>query len=95
MSSTDGAAITNAEAALANAEALLKVHVSDSVGPDFAPMANDVVRMVCIQAAIQLMLVLSGGGDQFFSAEFLLLVFYIALGVMLYWLAVRKLLLFV
>jgi hypothetical protein len=40
------------------------------------------------------MLVLAGGDAKFFSSEFLMLVFYIALGVMLYWLAVRKLLIF-
>lgn len=76
---------------------LFTVDVSSTIGPDFAPMANDVARMVCIQVAIQLMLVLASGGANgiaFFSSEFLLLVFYIVLGVMLYWLAVRKLVVF-
>ena len=96
MSSSDGAAISNADAALST-DALFKIDVTSSIGSDFVPMANDVIRMVCIQAAIQLMLVLSGSdaGVAFFSAEFMLLVFYIALGVMLYWLAIRKLVLFV
>lgn len=79
-------------------DALVKIDLGSAIGSDFVPMANDVVRMVCIQVAIQMMLVLSSSGGEgiaFFSAEFLLLVFYIALGVMLYWLAVRKLLLFV
>lgn len=76
---------------------LFTIDVSSTIGPDFAPMANDVARMVCIQVAIQLMLVLASGGANgiaFFSSEFLLLVFYIVLGVMLYWLAVRKLVVF-
>jgi hypothetical protein len=96
MSSTDGAALTSMDRE--NEDALVKIDVGRAVGSDFVPMANDVVRMVCIQAAIQMMLVLSSGGNDgvsFFSAEFMLLVFYIALGVMLYWLAVRKLVLFV
>ncbi|GAX84488.1 hypothetical protein CEUSTIGMA_g11908.t1 [Chlamydomonas eustigma] len=53
-----------------------------------APMANDMLRMVSIQLAIQVMMALSGSGDQrILSAEFLLLVLYILLGVALYWLA--------
>ena len=75
---------------------LLRVDVGQLLGIDFVPMANDVVRMVCIQVSIQLMIVLAGGsGIRFMSTDFLLLVFYITLGVMLYWLAVRKLLIFV
>ena len=75
---------------------LLRVNVGELFGADFVPMANDVLRMVCIQLAIQVMLVLAGGnnGMRLFSADFLLLVFYIALGVMLYWLAVRKVVVF-
>lgn len=98
MSSTDGAALLGAGPFDSDVDALVKLDMSAAIGADFVPMANDIVRMVCIQAAIQMMLVLSSGGERgiaFFSAEFLLLVFYIALGVMLYWLAVRKLLLFV
>jgi hypothetical protein len=75
-------------------EALLKVDIGAMFGPDAVPMANDVLRMLCIQVAIQAMLVLAGGDARFFSADFGMLVFYIALGVMLYWLAVRKLLVF-
>ena len=76
------------------ASTMFRIDVGDAFGPDFVPMANDIVRMVCIQVAIQLMLVLAGGNGKFFSTDFLLLVFYIALGVMLYWLAVRKLVVF-
>ena len=81
-------------AGLSTSGTLLRVDVGQWLGPDFVPMANDVVRMVCIQVSIQLMLVLAGGNMRFLSTDFLLLVFYIALGVMLYWLAVRKLIVF-
>lgn len=75
---------------------LLRVDIGEAFGSDFVPMANDIVRMVCIQVSIQVMLVLAGAsGVRFLSADFLLLVFYIALGVMLYWLAVRKLVVFI
>lgn len=76
---------------------LFPVDLSTTLGPDVVPMANDMLRMLCIQVAIQAMLVLAGaeGATRFFSTEFLLLIFYIALGVMLYWLALRKLFVFV
>ena len=82
------------------ASSLYQIGVGGWLGGDFAPMANDVVRMICIQVSIQLMLVLAGTGTgggtgmRFFSSDFLLLLFYVALGVMLYWLAVRKLFVF-
>lgn len=75
---------------------MFTVDVGTLVGPDFVPMANDVVRMVCIQLAIQVMLVLASQSSvSFFSAEFVMLLFYVVLGVMLYWLAVRKLFVFI
>ena len=75
---------------------VFRVDVGELFGVDYVPMANDILRMVCIQIAIQLMMVLSGVGPAvFFSTGFLLLVFYTALGVMLYWLAVRKIVVFV
>lgn len=74
---------------------LFRIDIGETFGVDFVPLANDVARMVCIQVAIQAMLVLSGTRDvRFLSADFLLLVFFTALGVMLYWLAVRKLVVF-
>lgn len=83
----------------AQAPSLFRVDVGGWLGGDFVPMANDVLRMLCIQVSIQLMLVLAGGGGaaamRFLSSDFLLLVFYITLGVMLYWLAIRKLVVFV
>jgi hypothetical protein len=63
------------------------------IGPDFAPFANDVMRMACIQVAIQILSVLVNG-KSFFSAGFLTLLFYVVLGVALYWLAVRRIVVF-
>jgi hypothetical protein len=69
------------------------IDISKHVGNDFAPMANDFVRMLCIQVAIQVLMT-SGGGPGIFSAEFLMLLFYIAIGVLLYWAVVRKIISF-
>ena len=70
--------------------------VGRALGPEYAPMLDDVLRMVCIQLTIQVMLFFSGDSERaFLTREFLLLVTYIELGVLLYWLVVRKLLRFV
>jgi hypothetical protein len=74
---------------------VFKVDIASVFGPDAAPVANDVLRMFCIQVAIQAMMVLAGGGDaRFFSSDFFLFLLYIALGVLLYWFAVRKIVIF-
>jgi hypothetical protein len=81
----------------APASSLWQLDLGGVVGADYVPMANDVLRMVCIQVAIQAMLVMAdtSGQTALFSADFVMLVLYITLGVMLYWLALRKLLVFV
>lgn len=77
-------------------ESLFNIDISEALGLDFVPMANDIMRMLCIQVAIQIMMVISGApGTSFLTADFLLLVFYTALGLTLYWLAVRKIVVFV
>ena len=70
--------------------------LSVKLGPEFAPMANDILRMFCIQMAVQLMMVMSSDrSESILSTQFLLLLLYVAIGVMLYWVAVRKLVVFV
>jgi hypothetical protein len=75
---------------------LFPVRVSPSLGPDVTPLANDILRMICIQFAIQLMLALSdpSGVGSVFTTEFILLIVYIILGAMLYWLAIRRIIAF-
>jgi hypothetical protein len=75
-----------------NTPPLFPVHVSTLAGSDVAPFANDVLRMICIQLSIQLMLALSdpSGVGSVFTTEFILLIVYITLGAMLYWLAIRR-----
>lgn len=65
-------------------------------GPQYVPMLEDIVRMVCIQFTIQLLIYLNsttsgnGAGASFFTPDFALMLLYVVLGVMLYWLAIRK-----
>jgi hypothetical protein len=69
--------------------AMFTVPLSKLVGPEYLPLANDLVRMICIQVTIQLMIFLGSDGGAFFTAEFMLLLIYIVMGVLLYWLVVR------
>jgi hypothetical protein len=83
--------ITNA--AKPHASTLFNIRIRDFLGPEYAPMFDDILRMLCIQLTIQIMLYFSGsiGDGAFISREFLLLLTYIELGVLLYWLVVKKL----
>ena len=71
-------------------QSMYQLDISSLLGTEYRPLIDDIVRMVCIQVTIQLMMFLSGGGSPFFTAEFALLVVYVVLGVMLYWLVIRK-----
>lgn len=75
----------------ADDDSVFAIRLSRLVGTDYLPMFEDIIRMVCIQLTIQLMIYLNGGTSSFFSADFVTLVMYIVLGVMLYWLVYRKL----
>lgn len=79
----------------ASPASLYNVELNQSIGSEYAPMFEDIVRMLCIQFTIQVMLYFSGDTEQsFITREFILLIMYIELGVLLYWLVVRKLIRF-
>lgn len=70
---------------------LYTVEVDDEkVGKEYIPFFEDVIRMVCIQVAINFMLYLSGVAD-FISWDMITAIAYIIFGVMLYWLGFRTL----
>lgn len=70
------------------------VDVSTAVGPGYSGYLDDVARMLCIQFTIQLMLSLMGNGVSLFSVDFVLLMVYVVLGVSLYWLVFKRLVVF-
>ncbi len=81
------------DASTASAPSLFTWSVTKHLGSEYVPLFQDAMRMICIQATIQLMGYLSQDGAQaapLLSAEFFLLLLYVLLGVMLYWLAVRR-----
>ena len=75
--------------------ALFQWRVSSLLGEEYVPVFEDALRMLCIQATIQLMSFMSSPDSErpaFFTSEFMLLIIYVLLGVMLYWLVLRRLL---
>ena len=84
-------ALTSALTAPAAADdAVWSLDLTALVGKEYVPFVQDVVRMVCVQLTIQLLYHL-GSGTPFFSSDFVMLLMYVVLGVMLYWLVLRKL----
>jgi len=77
-------------------ESLYTVRITDRFkNPEYAGMLNDMFRFVTIQVAIQLMLVLMDPSRfSFFSADFVILLMFVIIGVMLYWLVIKKLVVF-
>lgn len=59
---------------------------------EYIELVDDVARMVIIQFAIQFLFYINNASEvQFFSADFMLLVIYMTLGVLLYRLVFKKL----
>ena len=68
------------------------VDVSEKFGADAANALNDVTRMLCIQFTVQMLLYFNDARcTAFFSADFVLLSMYVVMGVLVYWLILRRL----
>lgn len=76
-------------------ESVWNFDISSKIGPEYADMINDMLRFATIQVAIQIMLVLMDSERfSFFSTDFLLLLMFVLIGVMFYWLVIKKLVIF-
>ena len=71
---------------------IFTVDISSVIGDEYIPLFLDILRMVCIHTTIQLMCVIGAenGNVSFFSSDFVVLLLYVVLGVMLFWLVVTK-----
>ena len=73
-------------------DALVDLDVSNIVGDEYVPLVDDTMRMLTLQIIIQFMLMLRSPREySMFSESFFELLFYIVLGLMTYWLVIRKL----
>jgi|TARA_E500000178_G_C16538911_1_gene537859 hypothetical protein len=73
-------------------DALVDLKVSETIGDEYVPLADDTLRMLTLQIIIQFMLSLRDSKQYSMLNEgFFELLFYIVLGLMFYWLVIRKL----
>jgi hypothetical protein len=87
MSNLDFMLMNNSEG-----EALVDLDVTRLIGDEYVPLIDDTMRMLTLQVIIQFMLVLRSPKEySMFSETFFELLFYIILGLMAYWLIIRKL----
>lgn len=72
-------------------DTLVDFEVSNFLGDEYIPLLNDLARMITLQVIIQFMLSMRDPVEYpFFSQHFFELLFYIVLGLMTYWLVVKK-----
>lgn len=69
--------------------------VSAKFGPEYVPMFEDIARLVTIQFIIQTMLfTMDNKSFPLFSVEFMMMLIFITVGVLFYWLVLKKLVAF-
>lgn len=66
------------------------VDLENTVGREYAPVVEDIFRMICIQFTIQLMLYFNSSAEGVFTWDLLCVVAYVVLGVILYWLVFKS-----
>jgi hypothetical protein len=72
------------------------VDISSRFGKDYVEFINDLSKAVLIQLAIQLMFyIMEPSAYPMFSQDFLTLLLYVMLGVSVYWLIFKKIVVFV
>ena len=72
-------------------DSFFTIDVSNQFGQDAMFALTDVSRMLCIQFTVQSLLFFNDPTcDAFFSVEFVLLSMYVVIGVLVYWLIVRR-----
>ena len=68
-------------------ESLFKIDLD--IEKEYIPLVNDLVRMSVIHIVTQLLFNISNG-ESFMKAEFLQTVLFVLLGICVYWLIIRK-----
>lgn len=70
---------------------LFEIDITNSLGGEYVEMFNDITRFIIIQFGIQFMLFTTDPEKfPFFTSEFIILLMFIIIGVMFYWLVLRK-----
>lgn len=70
---------------------IFEIDVSSTLGKDYVDMFNDISRLLMIQIGIQIMLfMINPNKYPFFTVDFFALILFLTIGVMYYWLILRK-----
>ena len=73
-------------------ESLYSINIPNK---DYIEFIKDIARMITIQITIQFLLFINDpNAINFFSVDFILMLVYIVLGICVYWLIIKKLVLF-
>jgi hypothetical protein len=80
---------------VANPQSIYEVDITNKFGSEYIDMFNDLARFLIIQIGIQTMLY-TMDSDRFslFSADFAMLLLFVAVGVLFYWLVFKKIVTF-
>lgn len=71
------------------------LYVVELPNKDYVDFINDIIRMIIIQFMIQFLFYINHEEEtSFFSLDFVLLIIYLILGVCVYWLVIKKLIIF-
>lgn len=71
------------------------LYVINVPNKEYIDLINDILRMITIQFMIQFLFYINNPIESiFFSVDFILLILYVVLGVCVYWLVIKKLVLF-
>ena len=72
-------------------KSLYTFNVSEKFGEEYKPVADDVLRILVIQIVVQLMFFLNDPKENpFYTEYFAATLLYIVVGLLVYWLIVRK-----
>ena len=73
-------------------KSIFNLQITKYMGAEYIGMFNDMARFITIQVAIQMMLyTMDPVKFAFFSSDFMMLLLFIIVGVLLYWLIFKKL----
>lgn len=70
---------------------IFEIDISNTLGKEYVEMFNDISRLLMIQIGIQIMLhMIDPKKYPFFTADFSVLIMFITIGVLYYWLILKK-----
>jgi hypothetical protein len=77
-----------------NFKTLFKYQLSNHIDKEYIPYIEDVIRMLLLQSTIQFMYFIKDPmNNQMFTFDFIELILYVIIGVSVYWLVFKKMVL--